>query len=433
MAENGYTEREELSKWKTYRTGSRDGYNSVPRDARGYPIFVRASQLSKDWALFRDEDVIKVGKDSPSIFFDDTGNEQLKDIVSVSHGSQTLASESPSDEVTLPRIDDPSRGKAVASFYSSLPRMASTEMELPYISQSEKVLSRMTNRKSIPLKKSNNTEWFIRKASAKLQDEEFGEKEMKPTSAFLLEEGVTSVCSVCFASLSHSLTQSQWESHRSSIAHQLAADGPAKSNLSPPVSAKRKSGEGTNQDHEGKIILKSSNLGYVSLQRMGWRRGMGLGREEWEFGLRRRSFEAKYKRDNVIVISDSEDEADDRHLEIGSEQWLANIRRGQARLKASRPRESSKDEDESGDLNEQQEAKSTQERPLLEPISVQFRPDRRGIGKSLPLSSRIVDDNNGQQGKRPTRVEIRRLTKSQRRARERQEKEEWKQLRNSLN
>lgn len=160
---------------------------------------------------------------------------------------------------------------------------------------------------------------------------------------------------------------------------------------------------------------------------------MGLGREEWEFGLRRRSFEAKYKRDNVIVISDSEDEADDRHLEIGSEQWLANIRRGQARLKASRPRESSKDEDESGDLNEQQEEKSTQERPLLEPISVQFRPDRRGIGKSLPLSSRIVDDNNGQQGKRPTRVEIRRLTKSQRRARERQEKEEWKQLRNSLN
>lgn len=421
MERDGYMERQELEKWRSYRTGSLDGYHSIKRDARGYPLFVKASQLSK--SQFRDADV-----EGNGVTFapEDESGEQLKDIFSASRRPRP---ESTFDKVavSLPIVDDPNRGKAVASFYSSLPRETSTNSVLPYNPPRTTTHSQKLNHGSASTKRPSTTDWFIRKAITKLRDEEAKDKELKPTSTIRLGDGAASMCSVCLASLPNPLTRTHWESHRFSIAHQLAADGPAEFESSQLISAKRKIDEIKEQDQGGKVILKSSNVGYRSLERMGWRKGMGLGREEWEYGPRRERLEAKNERNKVIVISDSEEEEeDDRDMEIGSEQWLANIRRGQARLEASRPKVSSLI-----DVEEQEEIMSHQ-RPLLEPISVQFRPDRRGIGKSLPRSSRIVDDRKSKQGEQSIKVEDKRLIKSQRSAIERQEKEEWKQLRSSL-
>lgn len=425
-------ERQDWAAWKKYRTGARSDYDSIRRDIRGYPLFVRATGFSKDWDQYRDA---ATDREKKSLSTEKNDGQYKDDIFLATPSDGDPVTECTSMASTL-LAQDPDRGKAVASFYSQLPRDALVEAQ-----EVRHMLESPENRQLLPRKiralNKSDADWFIRKASAQMPDLEDAMSRAKKRKISHLTEGA---CSVCLAPLPISLSAGQWDAHRSSIAHQLAADGP--SNAGPLAASsgtvRRKIEVADDDDQGGMILLKPSNLGYTALEKMGWQKGMGLGREEWEYGERlkqkTRGNLMRGKQD-VIVISDSEEEeVDDLHLEIGSEQWLKRVQEELARSAASKPVMSHIEETEEVQTEELEDS-SVRSRPLLEPIAVHLRPDRRGIGKALPASSRIVDGKKqGRTGRRGEAAQPeKRWTKAQRRQLQRQKQEEWKQLRSSLN
>lgn len=436
--------RQDLAAWKRFRTGSRSDYDSVQRDHNGYPLFVKATHLSQGWEQFRDaehppEQVANVGR------LDVGGAE---DIFSGAVSSQDLSYNA--IEEPYNSTDNSRKGKSVASFYSQLPRDAPvTDMNAESRpSEQPRILAKSRHDSG-----RGGVNWFIRKASAQLRHRqlETGARKDEEVRLPVVEGVLANRCDTCLALLPSPLTLDQWESHRLSIAHQLAlapSDVSARPLDSIRPSEKRQSQEGDVVSKSGNIILKSSNLGYTALERMGWRRGMGLGRAEWEYGLRSgragipalRKERTEQGSKDIIVISDSEDSVDE--AEIGSEDWLSHVRAEQDHLSVvnTTPPFAPIEPTDSHDETREEAPIHSRQRPLLEPIAIYKRPDRRGIGNQLPLSSRIVDDTKAKldaarqrQGDAAARQAPEKMTKRKRKEREMEEREEWKALRSSLN
>jgi hypothetical protein len=215
--EGEQNERQEWATWKSLRTGSRSDYDSIARDKRGFPIFVRSTNLSKAW---RDE-AIENGeeKDTSPIQCSDLSESQ--DIFS--GNASNLTRVVPVIEPSLPD-DDVGRGKAVASFYSQLPREALSIGETGIFPETTYVNAESPR----PLKKSKSSaDWFIRKASNQLRHNKREEAKIDELPPFIVTKTSSgNRCNACSAMLSDPLTSVQWESHRLSIAHQLALDGP---------------------------------------------------------------------------------------------------------------------------------------------------------------------------------------------------------------
>ncbi|UZJ52438.1 hypothetical protein CBS101457_001758 [Exobasidium rhododendri] len=445
-------ERKEVALWKKLRTGARSAYDSIARDSRGYPIFVRASQVSKDWQQPRDaersaeDETVTVESDGEAeddIFPSQstTRNGSLHADYNVEASSSSLV------------MSDAERGKVVASFYSRLPRDASNAEAA--LVQRERGFFESAPARTIPRMvrsiKGSGTEWFIEKANAHLQRQESNKKDrlvissLPPDSA---EATATYRCEVCSAVFPRNLTSSQLNAHRLSIAHQLALEGPAVMFTDQNLLKKRRLGDADIDHGSGRIVLKSSNIGYTALERMGWRRGMGLGRTEWELGLQsakatlgleRRETVAGVKED-AIVISDSDEEESDRDVTIGSDEWLVSV---QAQHDLHVPREQSTEfptaderpKPEKEDVAE--ESLPPAQRPLLEPIAIHKRPDRRGIGTlftTIPRNGRHnsymekIESKSTEPQPRPEK-----LSKKERKEFENQRRREWKELRMSLN
>ena len=421
------TERQALAAWRTLKTGARADYNSVQRDARGFPLFVPATHLSDGWDQFRDAKDGDGGKGSDGS--EDT-DAHLEDIFS-DHGAVTSKQRSSAVEPTCIPGDE-KRGRAVASFYSQLPRDGPDTCRGPKGGTSQPLTTEVIpHRHTKP-----RSEWFIRRASVQIREEKLRGRRDDAERCELAAGEVDSAnkCTRCLSALPSPLSASAWEAHRLSIAHQLALEGPrGPQPVDSLTRSKRKAGGLKGVEPVGRVILEASNLGYAALERMGWRRGMGLGKEDWEYGRRlgQRLGREQEMGQQAIEISDSED--DEAHFEIGGEDWLSRIReQEQARLAAVRPIAVGGEDACVPD----DEPAVPRQRPLLEPIAVALRPDRRGIGNTLPRSSRLADKKSSQSSKERANGKQQgseKATKRERRERERREREAWKELRSSLN
>lgn len=409
-------DRREGKIWRQIRTGGKNDYNAIRRDSRGYPIFVKGSHSSReDNSLLEAQSI----NDEPS---------------SAPNVAATLEIQSPA-----PAPADEDRGRSIATFYSQLPREESKVVTNLQPGVEPKLMSiPPTHTTKAQYQSRKRSDWFIKRAAAQLEQPGRAtiEKVMRQSLPI-----VNNCCAICSSQISPTISPESWEAHRSSIAHQLAADGSMINSQSSTPSAGYK-GKGSNKDDTsesaGRIMLKPSNVGYTALERMGWRKGLGLGREEWEYAKKKAEKSRWTSMDDAIAISDSEEEDDDAGMELGSEQWLAKIGQAQSRLKPSQ-----KDEDagksvtESVRLGTAPSLDHVEEmirvRPLLEPLSVQIRPDRRGIGRSISSASKARQEGRKQRDEKSKLMSQERLTKRQRLDQHQQKKEEWKHLRNSLN
>lgn len=466
--------------WRRFATGGGKGraYSSIKRDARGYPIFVRATALSDTSAEQGDEEaddsLLPLGTlDDQHLVAEDARKGGAEE-----QGGRSLA-ESESMASLYARLTRELPARA-ATMHSQGP----PEVSNPTYPPSSSISSSKRTTQSAP----SGRQWFIQRAIAQQAQGRWISSEAVELDAVGSGPGshegslqTFSRCSTCNALLPCRPSTAVLASHQASIAHQLAMDvsnfRPAKLNETQSSSRFSNGISGTSKE-AARLVLNSSNVGYLALERMGWRRGMGLGREEWEFaqcaGTSASESDSKKggQAKEIIVLSEEEEEGadgdddglradvskvstffDEEEEDVGTMEWLLRLgNRATSAVKTFSPspspppaqkvqseaqqQTSRQDEETSKDLNRAPTVEShARSRPMLEPIPVHVRPDRRGIGVALPRSAR-VRDRPGLVGGMPKATvpnEKRRLSKRERLAKEERERAERKALRASLN
>lgn len=447
--------------WRRLKTGK--------ASAASGPSFVRATKLTRRWGEVR-----------PELEEEEEGTEGMReeeddDIFSrpMMEAKETQsASRRETGAVSTMSLDTafPEEEQSMSSFYAELAKNMPAQSPTPPLGrpiaprpEPGRRKKSVYNRHEGMLSK-RREDWFIEKARMKLlgqaMRENSGERSSSRTSQTIAQRLTTE------PPLPQPMKQN--------LAHSSSVAAVARKDL----------------DEEPTLALRPGNLGYAALERMGWRVGMGLGRDEYEWaassGLLRpgeiaqgeggcrekddlrsesdigddstRKNGAKERQRAYVTISDDSD--DNGGAEDGAG-WLEKIiaqgdddglRFGETEETAqevlSDTIDAAQPQSEPGiaspsaqsDVNKDQLPRA---RPRMTPLSLHVRPDRRGVGVSLPSSSRVRDlpheitqfrRNHSTLRHRELEAQGRRTrkTKKQRREDREREKEEWKSLRNSL-
>ncbi|PWN93515.1 hypothetical protein FA10DRAFT_264153 [Acaromyces ingoldii] len=453
-------EEQDWHSWRRLKTGK--------ASAAAGPSFVRATKLTRRWGEVRPELEEEEGSG-------EEGEEEDDDIFSrpMMEAKETQsASRRETDSVSTMSLDNVHTAKeqSMSSFYAELAKnMPAQSPTLPLgraitpRPEPQRPKKSGYNRHEEMLSK-RKEDWFIEKARMKLlgqaMRENSGEKDLSRTSQ--------------------------------TIAQRLTTEPPLPQPMKPKLahssSVAAVAPKGPNE--EPTMALRPGNLGYAALERMGWRVGMGLGRDEYEWaassGLLRpgeiaqgknrhreevdlcsesdvgedstRKNGAKERQRDPVTISDDSDDSDEGEDGAG---WLEKIiaqgdddgfRFGETEETAqeflSDTIDAAQPHSEPGSASpparsDDHRDQLSRTRPRLTPLSLHVRPDRRGVGVSLPSSSRVRDlpheitqfrRNHSTLRHRELEAQGRRTrkTKKQRREDLEREKEEWKSLRNSL-
>jgi hypothetical protein len=386
-AEDGDTE-EERQRWKGYVTGNArlNAYNSVKRDEGGYPLFVPATSLTLSHLK---------------------GEDQRRKALALPNDIDAA------NNISSYRKDD--EQESMSSLYA---RLTSTTQPRPRISEANVATpyEDAAGRPPMPKKATPaQSTWFIRKAVS-------SKASATPPTARHESEGPAIECDIC-----HTVhpSRTSLQAHQDSIAHQLAANG--FQNDSADLSNKP-SKSLANDDRVGRVKLKNTNVGFAALERMGWQVGMGLGRAEFELARRRAEQEAEQKsqRDDVYETSTDLDD----NLVFGSDEWYALVvAHGRRSGMDAVVRQPSDDDSNATDNKFLAQPDTTVERPLLEPIAVQLRRDRRGVGPSIRSRPTIIATGDKDSAKDSVAAPV--SNKDRRRTADR-EREERKAMRASL-
>lgn len=358
----------------------------------------------------------------------------------------------------------------------------------------------LTKRKRAP--QSQRSDWFIAKASEQLSRQE-ARKQQPPPQPSQNEATATSKtasvsttaqpqapslhpCPTCSQLLPSPCPAPLLRAHLDSIAHRMAqsASSPASTpRAPPPVVAAAAATTAAAASLPRSLFLDASNAGYRALQAMGWKEGWGMGEEQWkrlqEEALReeetrereqkekaeRREGMSRRRREDIIVVSDSEDEEDeeeDGDVLFGPSKEKPPRRRPGEEVAAARVASASRGgEDVDDDKKEQPSsaAPTTEQatkgeggptsflssQPLLEPIAVQLKRDRLGLGRlraatgrDYPTlgvnagSSAVAADSSDKKRRREERQAEKKKRRDIVKEHER-ERREWLELRQSLN
>lgn len=451
-------EEQDWHSWRRLKTGK--------ASVTAGPSFVRATKLTRRWGEVRLELEEEEGMEGMREEEDD--DIFSRPMMEAKETQPTNGREAGPDLTTSLGAASPEEEQSMSSFYAELAKNMPAQSPTPPLGRAiaprpepERRKKSGYNRHEEMLSK-RKEDWFIEKARMKLlgqaMRENSGEKGSSRTSQ--------------------------------TIAQRLTTEPPLLQPMKPKLvhSSSVAAVPKKNPDEEPTLALRPGNLGYAALERMGWRVGMGLGRDEYEWaassGLLQpgevsqgqdrhreevdlcsesdvgedstRKNGAKERQRDAVTISDDSDDSDEGEDGAG---WLEKIiaqgdddgfRFGETEeiaqevlsdtIDAAQPQAGTASLSAQSDDNKDQTPRA---RPRMTPLSLHVRPDRRGVGVSLPSSSRVRDlpheitqfrRNHSTLRHRELEAQGRRTrkTKKQRREDLEREKEDWKSLRNSL-
>lgn len=453
--------------WQRLRTGK--------ATASSGPSFVRATKLSKRWGEVNDAETPAEGEAAREGEHEDDDDIFSSPIAPATDKARTIRGDQRSTLHVSPQIASQEEEQSMSSFYAGLARDMPIPTATPPPSTSTSTApsldrdrerergKRMGIKRHHESLKKEKEDWFIEKARQRLMEQ----------------------------AISQGASNSRSSKTTPTIAQLLASTEPVSIVPASSKESYRAPNAKVKLDDNTILALKPGNLGYAALERMGWRIGMGLGRDEFEwanssgllhtqgtplgsaeadgrhFTAEARNIEhgAEKGEDKIapvdtVIISDDEDNGEG--TEEDGDGWLENIVAQKEREESMQSTRSSRPDGEMSGSSEvtQSQARSDsappstvseneasaqipRDRPRMTPLSLHVRPDRRGVGVSLPSSSRVRDlpheisqyrRNHSTLRHRELESQGRRTrrTKKQRSDDIAREKEDWRALRSSL-
>ncbi|CAO1616019.1 unnamed protein product [Sympodiomycopsis kandeliae] len=216
----------------------------------------------------------------------------------------------------------------------------------------------------------------------------------------------TILCPTCLSTLPNPCDTQTLRLHLSSLVHRLSLSDPQPGTSSKSASTLKKQGEAME-----KLYIDSKNKGYILLQDMGWKQGIGLGLDEWEYLQERDQQKKKEKKKEVIVVSSSDE--DD-----------SNARDGEKDIFAPVPQSSSRSQSQP-QLPAPAPAPSVtaQRKARLVPVVATYKNDKSGLGITPRPSKKGSSTKN-----RSTSSQ----SKRQRSEKQQNDREELNRIRQSL-
>lgn len=417
------------SLWWHATTGGKSKHRSAKRDARGFPLFVKGSL----GGLATPEQPEAHTEEKKTFEADELNDYNVDTVSEEGSVNPIFGQESGNPLVPGDQEKEIAEQESMSQFYARMTHELSSQnasrqgkelgksQSVSEESFKSKLRVSSGQRKTTQSAKSN-AHWFIRRAT-----------ETAPSSTHQSNPPANIVsrlhpvqCNVCKMILAPPVSTKDLDAHQSSIGHQISKAEPV-SLADEPKRNKSKPAETPKEDTI--TVLKPGNIGYIALQKMGWRSGMGLGREEWESDQMASLTPLKRSVGNCPpqhALHKSEHTIQESSAAVLSEELPQLHEHHQPVKDTGKVRQTTSDPE------------NPRIRPLLEPIPLHRRLDRRGIGISLPTSARVRDhprtiQEHEEDLHTKTANSNPRSTKRLRQEQADRERQELKALRQSLN
>lgn len=458
--------------------------NAVPT-SNGKPQFVRESKASQAWSG------------------DWTRSEDQDDEVAEAATQDEVTGDKGGSEPTAPVAEVASaETNSMASLYAQLASQIAATAQAPSSPAQPQPSPALRPRVLTKRKRTayQSSDWFIAKATEQMskedrrRDEQRRKEELRqvaqqreveqrkdvqliattqasaetptsiaPSSPATHQPGASSVqpCPTCSQLLPTPCPAPILRAHLNSIGHRMAQSAPS----SPaPSSTTGKSKIASAGPPLPKLYIDSSNSGYQALQAMGWREGLGVGEEQWLLAGERAALEEarrikeeekeeserRRKQSGMVIVVESDDnEEAQQDVLFGPLQGEEHQQRS---VSVKPTHTASPSPPPSGALDEQNTGKDSSSTtgpynaprptPLLEPIAVQLKRDRLGLGKLRASTGRdyptlgACASSSIRGSKQDGRKEVEKDQVKKRRdivKQHERERREWLELRGSLN